>query len=512
MRPAVRLFAFAAFVASWLLWAAPGIAQQGVSCPETGGTPQSHARRFLQMGQRDLKAGRHLDALGAFQISAACDPLPAAVLGMADSQRGLGRLLEAYGSYQRVLAMPGVTEKQREDAADGMLDIDRKTGRVRVVVDPPDAAVELDGEVRKDLSQALRMMTGPHTLRVQRPGYKKSEQSFSVDPGASRTITVSLEQEVTTGTLTVREAKSADARLIVEGLEAGPLPWTGSLAPGSYSIWIVSDTGASEPTKVEITTGQTATVTLPLTPYPAPKPLKKADKPKRRSCESDNECEGDDLCVQGFCRKPKRERLETDEAQDLPPAKEGEACDERDCDAGLKCFENRCVQKALAPYGTRFALAADWMAIAGVSGSPRFPAPMHAAMARLEVPILLNLRYRFSVGAINLNGRNGLRGSPLGFGFPITAWRNGGNEVVIEPGLDAAMFSETAIMSEADYFASTAVWARLVFKHRSFVVSLVPVNLEIVWLRGIGTHGKVGQAWAGSGINFGGAVSLGVLL
>jgi hypothetical protein len=492
--------------------AAPLQAQEA-SCPDKGGTPKTHGRRFLQIGQRDLKAGRHLDALGAFQISYACDPQPAALLGLADAQRGFGRLIEAYANYQRLIAMPGVTEKQREDAADGMLDIDRKTGVVRVVVDPADATVELDGEARKDLSQQIRVMSGSHALRAQRSGYKKAEQSFIVDPGAKRTITLTLERDLTVGTLMVREAKSGDAHLVIEGLDAGPLPWTGSLAPGTYSVWIASESGASEPSNVDIAVGQTATVTLQLTPFPKPKSAKKAaKKPKQRSCESDNDCEGDDLCEEGKCRKTKTRKVESDEYEDLPPAKEGEDCGDRECGAGLKCVQYRCVQKVLAPYGTRLALSADWATIAGVGGNPHFPGPAHAVMGRLEVPIALNVRYRLGIGYFNLNARSGMRGSPLGFGFPITAWRREASEIVIEPGIDAAMFSETAILSNADYFASTAVWARLVYKYRNFVVSVVPVNLEIIWLRGIGTHSKTGEAWGGSGINFGGGIGLGVLL
>lgn len=306
--------------------------------------------------------------------------------------------------------------------------------------------------------------------------------------------------EATSGRLRVTAKHAPESRLVLEGVELGALPWTGSLAPGSYTLWIAAGMSASGPTTVTIVAGKLTTVDLKLPSGP----------PAPKACASSDDCPGGVACVDGACERGVAAAEEAEE-QEPPAAKEGEACGERACGEGLLCVADRCMRRELAPMSLRTGLAAEWMVLGGLGGQSRYPSAAHLLGVRLDAPLGRYARYHVTLAYLNLNARGAVRVAPLGLGSLIPAWKHGEHQILVEPGLDAVLSSwSELVQGDIDFHLGSALWTRVHYRHRKLFVTFTPIQLEMVWLRVAGNR-DFAAAWTPTGYNYGAGLGIGVL-
>ena len=125
---------------------------------------------------------------------------------------------------------------------------------VRLVVQPPDARLRIDGDVVVTIAQAatLRLSVGEHVLEVDAPGYTPERKTLEVVGGDDRTLTIALGRAVATPAEAARAASSQPGgpRTAArdEDDEAGVLTspwfWTGAAvvaAAGVVAAFLVLD-------------------------------------------------------------------------------------------------------------------------------------------------------------------------------------------------------------------------------------------------------------------------------
>lgn len=73
--------------------------------------------------------------------------------------------------------------------------LDPETAPVRIVADPPDAEVYVDGELRGSAGQTLELLAAAQQIEIRRDGYMPHVQTFTARPGLDQEIRVTLQTE-----------------------------------------------------------------------------------------------------------------------------------------------------------------------------------------------------------------------------------------------------------------------------------------------------------------------------
>jgi hypothetical protein len=139
----------AAFAIAWGASAAAD-AQTHRSAPEAPDVVQ--AREAFRAGVRLARESRWAEALAAFQRSAALKPHAVTTFNVGACQRNLGTLTLAHATLERALEQDdeaGGTELPEvliDNAHAFLEEIDRTLAVVAVHIEPPDAAVAVDGQ------------------------------------------------------------------------------------------------------------------------------------------------------------------------------------------------------------------------------------------------------------------------------------------------------------------------------------------------------------------------------
>jgi hypothetical protein len=137
------------------------------------GWEKRQANADLAEGQRLLKEGRYDDALFKLKAAYAVDPGVEALIGIAQAERGAGRTLDAYASYealQRERASELLPE-QRQEVERALGELGQKIGTLKLAV-PADASCAIDGEPvpPEALGKPIRLLIGAHKVAITGPG------------------------------------------------------------------------------------------------------------------------------------------------------------------------------------------------------------------------------------------------------------------------------------------------------------------------------------------------------
>ncbi len=123
------------------------------------------------------------------------------------------------------------------------------------------AFVILDGKIvgKSPLDEPPCPAPGEHTLVVQKDGHVSVSRTF-VMSDAQQILTVFLTPKEESGRLFVTSSYEG-ATLYIDGMEAGLLPWKGSVAPGSHEVKVLDDKGKErKKTNLLILKGETSTL------------------------------------------------------------------------------------------------------------------------------------------------------------------------------------------------------------------------------------------------------------
>jgi hypothetical protein len=129
---------------------------------------------------------------------------PTLVLGLARAQVGLGKLVAAQENYHSILReelTPNAPEAFVQAQADARKELTALTPQVPWVVlsvegasDLSQAKVKIGSDVVPAAALGVKRAIDPgeHTVRVELPGYEPAEKTFSVTPGATASVSVTL--------------------------------------------------------------------------------------------------------------------------------------------------------------------------------------------------------------------------------------------------------------------------------------------------------------------------------
>ena len=204
-RPAtlvVRRFAAClSLVVSLLALSAPAGAQ-----PEPSDVDRATARSLAREGYEAQQRGQFGLAADRFERADALVHAPTLLLGLARAELGLGELVEARESYERLLreplpaGAPPAFVKAVEDAKREAPAVAARLAWVTLVVRGPSvkgpaaARVTVDAVPVPAAAIGVRRACNPgtHVARAFAPGFRSAEQSFAVNEGGAETIVLDL--------------------------------------------------------------------------------------------------------------------------------------------------------------------------------------------------------------------------------------------------------------------------------------------------------------------------------
>jgi hypothetical protein len=159
------------------------------------------ARALAQQGQEAFDRQDFAMAADRFQRARQLISAPTIELGLAWAQVGLGRLVAAQETYNRILregvpaGAPPVFAKALADARAELTALEPRVPSVVIdVTGPPSMRVSLDGIA---LSAAVigvgrPVDPGTHTVRVEADGFAPAQASFTAVPHKSEHVTLTL--------------------------------------------------------------------------------------------------------------------------------------------------------------------------------------------------------------------------------------------------------------------------------------------------------------------------------
>lgn len=223
---------------------APQAAGKGTasSAPKPSAADAAEGKRQFELGLKLFHEAAFEPALSAFEESYRVGHRPSALKNVAQTNRELKRFAEAYMAFDSLLTAHGGELKpaERDEVQRALDDLKLLTGTLEWQVNEADAAVSVDGKkVGGAVAAAptpMRLSVGEHRLRVEKPGFEPWEQSIGIAGDQARKVEVTLQREVTTGHVSVRERTGAAVRVLIDDQDVGPAPWEGDLAPGSHTL------------------------------------------------------------------------------------------------------------------------------------------------------------------------------------------------------------------------------------------------------------------------------------
>jgi hypothetical protein len=163
---------------------------------------QTAAERSLarQQFQDGVAAARESDwerALEAFQRSYELLPRPLTLLNLAGAYAQTGRLVEAAEAYRMFQHEDGVTDRQRQDAEDQLLELEPRIPHVRLrILGIEEGDVVMLDEYQLSsaaLDEAYPVDPGEHSATIERSGHVPRVVPFTAREGVQQDVLVDVE-------------------------------------------------------------------------------------------------------------------------------------------------------------------------------------------------------------------------------------------------------------------------------------------------------------------------------
>jgi len=161
------------------------------------------ARTLAQEGQQALEAKNYAAAIDKFGRADSLVHAPTLLLGLARAQVGLGKLVEAQESYNRIIregvqaGAPRSWTKALDDASKEVAALPARLPWVTItVLGPTNPEVIIDSTPVPIASLGVKRPVNPgnHTIKVSAEGYLPTEKAITLSDGQSLTVNLELEQ------------------------------------------------------------------------------------------------------------------------------------------------------------------------------------------------------------------------------------------------------------------------------------------------------------------------------
>ncbi|HMI94263.1 MAG TPA: PEGA domain-containing protein, partial [Polyangiales bacterium] len=149
------------------------------------GAAAQNARELFEQGVQALNAGKHAEAVQAFDASYRKEPTPVALYNLGLAYKSWGRpdkALEAFEGYVK-FANPK-RDKATIDAVRSEIDrLKSSYGRFALKLTPAEAVIDIDGVRATPANKELWVQTGKHKISVSAPNFESYEQTLDVAAG-----------------------------------------------------------------------------------------------------------------------------------------------------------------------------------------------------------------------------------------------------------------------------------------------------------------------------------------
>jgi hypothetical protein len=182
------------FLVALAAWLAPGVARALPSDAD-----RATARALAREGNEAQKQGAFALAAERFARAEELVAAPTLLLGLARAQVGLGKLVEAYEIYQRILregvepGSPAPFARAVEDAKHEAPALAPRIAWITIdVLGPAAPTVLVDGADVPPAALGVRRPYNPgtHTIQVTADGFARVDRTFGVTEGEAQTVTL----------------------------------------------------------------------------------------------------------------------------------------------------------------------------------------------------------------------------------------------------------------------------------------------------------------------------------
>ncbi len=182
------------FLLALAAWLAPRVAHALPSDAD-----RATARALAREGYEAQKQGAYALAAERFARAEELVAAPTLLLGLARAQAGLGKLVEAEETYQRIVrdgvepGSPAVFAKALEDAKRELPALTPRIAWITIDVQGPSSpSVLIDGAGVSRAALGVRRPYNPgtHTIHVSAEGFAPVDRTFAVTDGEAQTVTL----------------------------------------------------------------------------------------------------------------------------------------------------------------------------------------------------------------------------------------------------------------------------------------------------------------------------------
>jgi hypothetical protein len=176
------------------------------------------ARELAREGQAAFDRGDFETAADRFARADALVHAPTLLLALARAQNKLGKLVQSYESYSRIIregvpeGSPPVFKKAYEEAKKEVEPVRARLGWVTIEIKgPANARVSIDDTAVPSAAVGVRRAVNPgaHVIKAEADGFLPAEQSISVGEGESAPVSLTLEPDPSAGAAPVAGQNSA---------------------------------------------------------------------------------------------------------------------------------------------------------------------------------------------------------------------------------------------------------------------------------------------------------------
>jgi hypothetical protein len=226
-----------------------------VAMAEPTAADRATARTLAQEGQQALESKNYAIAVDKFSRADSLVHAPTLLLGLARAEVGLGRLVEAQESYNRIIrdgvapSSPHSWTKALEDATKEVGALPQRLPWVTItVLGPTNPEVIIDSTPVPIASLGVKRPVNPgnHTIKVSAEGYMPTEKAITLSEGQSLTVNLELEQAATADTSQAAKKSTGtfDTRTSSSSPETRRILAFGALGLGGAGLIVGGVTGA----------------------------------------------------------------------------------------------------------------------------------------------------------------------------------------------------------------------------------------------------------------------------
>jgi hypothetical protein len=226
----------------------------GAAWAEPTAADRATARTLAQEGQQALESKNYAIAIDKFSRADSLVHAPTLLLGLARAQVGLGRLVEAQESYNRIIrdgvaaGSPHSWTKALEDATKEVGALPQRLPWVTItVLGPTNPEVVIDSTPVPIASLGVKRPVNPgsHTIKVSAEGYMPTEKAITLSEGQSLTVNLELEQAPSDSSqLAKKSSTTFDTKTSTSSPETRRILAFGALGLGGAGLIVGGVTGA----------------------------------------------------------------------------------------------------------------------------------------------------------------------------------------------------------------------------------------------------------------------------